>query len=136
MTELDDHDWYSNQTATFGDRLADARAAIGMTPEDLSRRLGVRGGTLEKWENDTSEPRANQLQIIAGLLNVSLLWLLTGEGEGLSPPDTAPGDGTATPEDMAMLMSEMRQMQSDLVQQADRLGHLQKRLRTALGVRL
>ena len=120
-----EHDWYSNETATFGDRLSDARAALGLTQKDLARRLGVREKTLDAWENDVSEPRANRLSILAGLLNVSLRWLLTGEGEGLSAPAEEVSQG-----DTAEILSDLRQLQSDIARCADRLGRIEKRLRT------
>ncbi|SEN46936.1 helix-turn-helix domain-containing protein [Palleronia pelagia] len=119
------HDWYSNDTATFGDRLADARQAASLSQNELAHRIGVRIGTLEKWENDMSEPRANQLQTISGLLNVSLRWLMTGEGDGLA----APSEPAPLSDDMTQLLNEMRQLQRAMVQQADTLGRLQKRLR-------
>lgn len=74
-----DFDWYGPEAATFGDRIAAARDAAQMTPEQLARRLGVKLRTLQNWENDLSEPRANKLSMISGLLNVSMIWLLTGE---------------------------------------------------------
>ncbi|RVT85685.1 helix-turn-helix domain-containing protein [Rhodobacteraceae bacterium CCMM004] len=123
-----DDDWYSNDTATFGDRLADARQAVGMSQEDLARRLGIKLKTLTAWENDLSEPRANRLNMLAGLLNVSFRWLLTGEGEGLQGPFEAP---KATPE-VHEILTELRHLQGQLVQTADRVGHLEKRLKLAL----
>lgn len=123
----DAHNWYSDDTATFGDRLADARASVGMSQDDLARRVGVKVKTLAAWENDLSEPRANRLSILSGLLNVSLRWLMTGEGEGLPNPD----DVHEIPEDVTMILTELRQAQSDLVRMADRLGRLEKRLKAA-----
>ena len=123
MSDATAQDWYSDETATFGDRLADARQAVGLNQKEFSRRLGVRLQTLESWENDLSEPRANRLQMISGLLNVSLMWLLTGEGEGLSAPvDEVPAE-------MTQILTEMRQLQGELVRTSDKLGRLEKRLR-------
>ena len=79
-------DWYGPETATFGDRVAGAREAAGMTQSQLARLLGVKKSTLIGWEDDISEPRANKLQMMAGLLNVSIMWLLTGEGDGTANP--------------------------------------------------
>ena len=118
-------DWYSNETATFGDRLTDARHAVGMTQADLARRVGVKVATLANWENDVAEPRANRLNMLSGLLNVSLRWLLTGEGEGLSPP----GESAALPEDVSQVLTEMRQTQADLVRMAAKVGRLEKQLK-------
>lgn len=44
-----EHTWYSADVATFGDRLAGAREAAGLTQEDLAQRLGVRLTTLQNW---------------------------------------------------------------------------------------
>ena len=87
-------DWYGPDAATFGDRVAGARDAMGMSQTQLARRLGVKKTTVVGWEQDVSEPRANKLSMMAGLLNVSIKWLLTGEGEGVDTPeeDDAPVD--------------------------------------------
>ena len=34
-----------------------------------------------------SEPRANRLSMLAGLLGVSVMWLLHGEGDGVEHSD-------------------------------------------------
>ncbi len=121
-------DWYSGDNATFGDRLTAAREAQGMTINELARRLGVKMNTIEAWENDTSEPRANKLQMVAGLLNVSIRWLLTGEGEGVSEP--------VTPEEMAQdaiaVLREVQQMRQQMTHLATRMGKAEKRLRVLL----
>ena len=87
--DFDDSGWFSDEAATFGDRVAAARRALGLSQERLARKLGVKLRTLANWENDMAEPRANKLQMLAGLLNVSLSWLLTGQGEGVAAPDEA-----------------------------------------------
>ncbi len=66
---------------TLGGRLSRAREACGMTTAQLARRLGIKTATLQSWESDRSEPRANRLATIAGLLNVSLSWLIHGVGD-------------------------------------------------------
>ncbi|TDL81818.1 XRE family transcriptional regulator [Palleronia sediminis] len=119
-------DWYYEEHATFGDRLADARKAVGMTQADLARRLGVKVSTLAAWENDRSEPRANRLSMLSGLLNVSFRWLLTGEGRGLQTPqvEIAP--------DAAAILAEMRTLRAEITRSASRLGQLEKKLRAVL----
>ncbi|GAA0286603.1 helix-turn-helix domain-containing protein [Rhodovulum strictum] len=120
--------WYSDETATFGDRLADAREALGMTQAELARRLGVRLSTLKAWEEDRAEPRANRLQMLAGLLNVSMMWLMNGQGDGLDgPPDEA-----TIPGDVRAILSEIREVRSQMGRLADRLAVLEKRLRSVL----
>ena len=67
---------------TMGGRMLRARDATGMTIAELARRLGVQVSTVQAWENDRSQPRANRLSMLAGVLDVSLSWLLHGVGSG------------------------------------------------------
>ncbi|HBS50253.1 MAG TPA: transcriptional regulator [Rhodobacteraceae bacterium] len=120
-------DWYGPDTATFGDRVAGAREQAGMTQAQLARRLGVKKATLVGWENDLSEPRANKLSMMAGILNVSLMWLLTGEGEGMSPPDEV----DAAPE-MTAILSELRAIRTEMRANAERAARLEKKMRSLM----
>lgn len=70
---------------TMGGRLSRARDATGLSVAELARRLGVKASTIQAWESDRSQPRANRLAMLAGVLNVSLSWLL--HGIGTSPVD-------------------------------------------------
>jgi transcriptional regulator with XRE-family HTH domain len=67
---------------TLGGRISLARDALDLSVEDAARVLGVEYDTWLHWENDRSEPRANRLSMLAGVLQVSLSWLLTGHGHG------------------------------------------------------
>ena len=121
-------DWYGPETATFGDRIAAARDAAGMTPEQFARRIGVKLKTLQNWEADISEPHANKLSMISGLLNVSIGWLLRGEGDGVE----APLDETAPSADVKAVLQDMRDLQVEIKSMAGRMSRLEKRLRTAI----
>ncbi|MBY6004219.1 helix-turn-helix domain-containing protein [Salipiger bermudensis] len=125
----DTTDWYGPDAATFGDRIAAAREAAGMGQEKLARRLGVKLKTLHGWENDLSEPRANKLQMLAGLLNVSIMWLLTGEGDGISGPEETEA---ALPADVNDALLEIRALKTQIQTAGDRLGRLEKTLRQLL----
>lgn len=125
MTELDDPNWYTNDASTFGDRVVAAREARNLTAKGLARRLGVATKTVEKWENDISEPRANKLQMLSGVLNVSIPWLLTGEGNDLEQTP----EGVA---DMDAVMTELRTLRAEMLSTAERLGVLEKRLKQAM----
>jgi transcriptional regulator with XRE-family HTH domain len=87
MAEMNNETWYSEAAATFGDRLEAARESCGMSQTELAQRLGVRDTTIKSWEADAWEPRGNRLQMLAGMLNVSLMWLLSGRGEGVAAPN-------------------------------------------------
>lgn len=81
--------YWAADVATLGDRIAAAREATGMTEKQFARRLGVKTRTVQDWEEDRSEPRANRLSMMAGMLGVSVIWLLTGQGDGLADPESA-----------------------------------------------
>ena len=125
MTDLDGTDqvgWYSDDAATFGDRVAGAREALSMNQEELARRLGVKLKTIHGWENDLTEPRANKLQMLAGVLNVSMVWLMAGEGRGVSP------ENFAEPTDRRDLLLELRSLRQEALRFAERIGRLEKQL--------
>lgn len=79
--------YFSDEAATLGDRIAAARLETALTQGGLAARLGVGEEVIASWENDRAEPRANRLAMLAGMLNVSVRWLLTGVGDGVTPPD-------------------------------------------------
>ncbi|MDP5086907.1 MAG: helix-turn-helix domain-containing protein [Yoonia sp.] len=124
----DDLGWFSEETATFGDRLAGAREAAGMDQKALAEKLGVKTNVISGWENDLKEPRANRLQMVSGILGVSITWLLTGEGDG---PD-APDDQIVLSNDLLDMLAEMRSLRGQIAQTGENLARLEKRLRAAL----
>ena len=120
-------DWFGPEAATFGDRVAGARENAGMSQIELSRRLGVKLVTLQSWEEDRSEPRANKLQMLAGMLNISLLWVLSGQGFGPDEPGIDP-----VPDDISSILLEIRSIKNSMIHTSDRLGQLEKKLRLAV----
>lgn len=124
----DDTDWFGPESATFGDRVAGAREAAGMTQAQLARRLGVKKSTLNAWEQDLSEPRANKLSMMAGLVNVSIMWMLTGEGEGMS----APAEDVQSAADFSGILAELREIRAVMRTNAERAARVEKKLRLLL----
>ncbi|MEM8959537.1 MAG: helix-turn-helix domain-containing protein [Pseudomonadota bacterium] len=120
----EEYDW-GEDASTFGDRMARARDHAGMDQAQLARRLGVKASTVRNWEADRSEPRANRLQMLSGLWGVSIIWLLSGEGEGV--PDVTATDIDAA--DLTDLLAELRDLRVAQVRLADQAGRIEKRLR-------
>ena len=119
---METEEWYVHEVATFGDRLTAAREQASLSQAELARKLGVKKSTLVSWEDDLNEPRANRLQMVSGMLGVSLKWLLTGEGDEVE----VQADPSAT--DQALL-SEIREIHAQLDTATKRLALLEKRLR-------
>lgn len=129
FTDEDYNDyWYGEDVATFGDRLAAARHYAGLDQAEFARRLGVKHDTVVGWEDDIREPRANKLQMMAGLLGVSVTWLLTGEGEGV---EAAPGEEENQAVELPGILVEIRDIRTQMKANLDRLARLEKKLRVA-----
>ena len=116
------HD-YSEDAATFGDRVVAAREAMGISQAQLAHRLGIKSQTLQNWEEDRSEPRANKLQMLAGVLNVSIIWLMSGEGEGIRNRAETPAAG-----EVNALVAELRELRKLQTELANRTLRLERRL--------
>ncbi len=118
--------WYDADVATFGDRLTAARESSGMDQATMAERVGVELQTLQNWEDDLAEPRANRLQMMAGILGVSITWLISGEGEGIETPVP---DETESDADALDLLNELRDLRTSFVTKAEQVGRIEKRLK-------
>ena len=120
-------DWYGPDKATFGDRLVAAREKSNLSQQDLAKRLGVKSSTIKSWENDNSEPRANRLSMLAGLLNVSITWLISAEGSGVE----APKKMDEMPDDLHAPLKELTALRLNLLNNVDRINNIEKKLRAS-----
>ena len=75
-------------TRTIAERLVEARETAGLTQAEAARLSAVAVRTLKSWETGKVKPRPNKLQILSGVLGVSLLWLLSGNEEYEVPDDS------------------------------------------------
>lgn len=123
-TVPDTKDYFTENVATFGDRLEAARLAKGMTSQQLAERIGVKNRTVDAWENNSREPRANKVQMLAGLLNVSMMWLMSGQGNGTF--DVV--ENYDRPEGVNDTLTEMRELKRSLLKAVDRIEELEGRL--------
>ena len=120
-------DWYGPDKATFGDRLVAAREKANLSQQDLAKRLGVKNSTIKSWENDNSEPRANRLSMLAGLLNVSITWLISAEGSGVEAPEKS----DEMSNDLLDALKELTALLVNLLKNIDRINNIEKKLRTS-----
>ena len=120
-------DWYGPDKATFGDRLVAARENSNLSQQDVAKRLGVKNSTIKSWENDNSEPRANRLSMLAGLLNVSITWLISAEGAGVEDPKKS----YKTPDDLQEPLKELATLRINLLKSVDRINSIENKLRAS-----
>mgnify|MGYP001551580281 FL=1 len=66
--------------------------------------------------------------MMEGLLNVSMMWLINGQGEGLD----APLEEAALPLSASEVLNELREIRTDMLARVEQMGRLEKKLRTAL----
>ena len=120
-------DWYGPDKATSGDRLVAAREKSNLSQQDLAKRLGVKNSTIKSWENDNSEPRANRLSMLAGLLNVSITWLISAEGSGIEETEKL----YETPDYLQESLKELMALKVNLLKNVDRINIIENRLRAS-----
>ena len=104
-----------SEEITMGCRIQKAREARGLTISQLARRMGVLSNTLHNWEAGRSKPRANKLQLLAGVLSIPPLWLLNGEGSSLELYMIVNTDETANLQGKVDRLIELHQQSSRLM---------------------
>lgn len=122
----DTNEWYSADAATLGDRLVAAREAAGLSQSALARLIGIRLPTLRGWEEDRTEPRANKLAMVSGVLNISIPWLLSGEGQGVEEPQFL--QASDNPEPLVVAISEIRALKAQLMEANNKVRLIEKQL--------
>lgn len=123
-TSLDRNDHFNEAVATFGDRLEAAREAKGLSVVGLADKLGVDASRVEAWEADADAPRANRIQLLAGLLNVSIIWLISGDGNGTSRV----AETYQRPTGVNDALGEISQLKATLSGALEKLERLESRL--------
>lgn len=76
----------------MGERITEARKAKGMSQTDLADAMGVSRQSVSKWELNESTPEVEKLPCLAGILGVSLDWLLMGKEEKTKTKNSAASD--------------------------------------------
>jgi transcriptional regulator with XRE-family HTH domain len=117
---------FDSSTETFGDRLAVARRATGLSRGELADKLAVKARTVKAWERNELEPRPDKTTKLAGLLNVSLKWLLTGDDAERQGP-TAGMERRSPPPgsiDLQGVLTELRAIRTEQAGLAERLARL------------
>ncbi len=108
---------------TFGGRFSRALDACELDTHGFARRLGVRPNTVRGWETDRSMPNFHRLNKIAGLLGVSIAWLLHGVGRGPSEAeaDADALENTDPPEDVAAQLARLKSLHNETGELISRL---------------
>ncbi len=92
-----------------------------MSLSETARKLGVNESTLSAWESGKEEPRASRLQMLAGLLNVSLPWFLEGREDGHMASRGHPED-EALRAQLAEIRARLEEIQRMVSEAEDRLA--------------
>jgi transcriptional regulator with XRE-family HTH domain len=82
---------------TFGRRLKEARTHRQLTQSEVADKLGIDFTTISKYENNKSQPDNDILRELAGIYEVSLDWLITGQLNGEKPSNKIYIDGHMEP---------------------------------------
>ena len=106
---------------TLGARISKAREQSGMSLTTVAKLAGIKRDTLKSWEVDASEPRASKVNMLAGILGVSVTYFLADEGhKGELESDVA-----STEEMLSALQEQFRDLQESQQQiriELDKIG--------------
>ena len=64
---------------TLGEKLKEARKQIGLSQEQLAKKINVSRSAIAKWESDKGIPDIENIKMISFCLNVSIDYLLDEE---------------------------------------------------------
>ena len=112
----------SGKDTTLGGRISVAREASGLSVGQIVKRLGVKAATYKAWEADRSEPRANKLVALAGILNVSPPYLLSGLGE-------QPSTSELPERQISQLSAKIEQLEQSLKMATTNLRQIKRSLK-------
>ena len=70
-------------TSTLANRISTARADANLSIAEVSSLIAVKPETYMKWESGKTQPRANKVVTLAGVLKVVPVWLLDGDNNFL-----------------------------------------------------
>ena len=104
--------------STFAERIIEAREAKNLTVEQVAERASVTIKTLRQWEAGSTKPRSNKLQMLSGVLGVTLTWLIDGSVD--HDPELARPSGLDQLElkmqRMALLQCELQQLSHEIAE--------------------
>lgn len=106
---------------TLGSRLKQSRDRMEISVGFLARKLGVRPDTVGAWERDEGDVRANKLMVLAGILNVSVNWLLSGGSEG-APSNGGSNESREIRGMVETLRQQLNEAERTLEQLTQRVG--------------
>ena len=74
-----------------------------------------------------TQSRANRLSMLAGLLNVSITWLISAEGSGVEDPEKS----YEMPDDLQESLNELTALRINLLKTVDRVISIENKLRAS-----
>ena len=114
--------------ATPGSRIKLTRKQLGLSPQQLADRVGVTRKSLENWENDRCEPRGVKIMKLAGVLQVPMIWLLTGDTPPTSDQEPADQNATGIAQKLDRAVSMQRDLAALLIEVSADVTRLQREL--------
>jgi transcriptional regulator with XRE-family HTH domain len=96
---------------SFGQRLVDLRATLGLSQRECAARLGMETSKYNKWENDKNRPDYETLVIIANFFDVTIDYLL-GRSENKKTEYDAVSNRLGLDNDAIETLEQMAKMTS------------------------
>lgn len=114
--------------STPGSRIKHTRTQLGLSLQQLADRVGVTRKSLENWENDRSEPRGVKVMKLAGVLQVPMIWLLTGDAPPSADHEPAVLETSRLAQKIDRAVAVQRDLSALLIEISADLSQLQRKL--------
>lgn len=112
--------------STLGSRIEQARGAKQLSERQLAQRMCVKPETLKNWERDRSEPRAEKFMKLAGILQVPMVWLMTGDTPEAYEAPFNPSQTTEIAQKLERVQVLQRELAGLLEDLSDDVARLEK----------
>ncbi|MBD8159204.1 helix-turn-helix domain-containing protein [Pantoea agglomerans] len=103
--------FYYPEPTTLGDRIHEARKALGLTQKQIAESCGVTASCVTQWEAGQITPSSDKIISLASALNCGLHWLLTGDGRP-APAENNQAEPTWKPDTLGDRIKSMRELRN------------------------
>jgi transcriptional regulator with XRE-family HTH domain len=114
--------------SSTGSRIKLTRTRLGLSLQQVADRVGVTRESLANWENDRSEPRGVKVMKLAGVLQVPMIWLLTGEIPPSSEREPAASETARIAQKLDRAVALQRDLAALLIEVSADVSRLQREL--------
>jgi len=103
----------------IGERIKKVRKELGLTQEDMAKKLGMSRNSIIRYENGEAVPSRKFLKLLEYEFGINPRWILKGEGEMFLPSDYEKKKQELTKKGKIILRSENKNFKDIVIDPRD-----------------